>query len=57
LIFRAITAEGGTGGAEAERFLDYRNYHDYDIEVANVNDPNARAYSVNPPLAVAQPCA
>lgn len=46
-IFRAITAEGGTGGAEAERFLDYRNYHDYDIEVANVNDPNARAYSVN----------
>jgi energy-coupling factor transporter ATP-binding protein EcfA2 len=46
-IFRAITAETGTGGAEAERFLDYRNYHDYDIEVANVNDPDARAYSVN----------
>jgi uncharacterized protein YPO0396 len=46
-IFRAITSETGAGGAEAERFLDYRNYHDYDIEVANVNDPNARAYSVN----------
>lgn len=46
-IFRAITGETGPGAAEAERFLDYRNYHDYDIEVSNVNDPDARAYSVN----------
>lgn len=46
-IFKALTGEAGPGAAEAERFLDYRNYHDYDIEVANVNDPDARAYSVN----------
>ncbi len=44
-IFESLTGE--TGGTGAERFLDYRNYHDYDIEVANVNDPDGRTYSVN----------
>lgn len=46
-LFRSITADTSVPAADAERFLDYRNYHDYDIEVANVHDPDARPYSVN----------
>ncbi len=44
-IFRSLTGDGV--GRDAEQFLDYRNYFDYDILVTNDRDPEARPYSVN----------
>src|SRR5690606_31748081 len=32
---------------EADAFIDYRNYFDYDILVTNERDPEARPYSIN----------
>lgn len=32
---------------EATAFLDYRNYHEYDMEVTDIRDPDGRPSSVN----------
>lgn len=44
-LFKTLVHQPESAAALA--FLDYRNYHDYDMEVTDVRDPGARPASVN----------
>ncbi|MHA3771928.1 SbcC/MukB-like Walker B domain-containing protein [Verrucomicrobiota bacterium sgz303538] len=44
-LFQTLVQQPDSAAALA--FLDYRNYHDYDMEVTDVRDPSARPASVN----------